>query len=193
MATANREIKARQKANPDRIQADIRNARVIRAGEVLDNDMLHVAETETLTPAELPDGNISVPLSLWLEYKASLQTRGGIVAVQIASDEVPADLLDDLETITMIVLPFVNFVDGRGYSHAHRLRTQYGFSGEIRAVGDVHFDQLDFLARCGVDSFELPNEDDHQAALRAFTEFSEVYQPAADDGRLVFARRRKIH
>ncbi|MBT8114465.1 MAG: DUF934 domain-containing protein, partial [Arenicella sp.] len=64
---------------------------------------------------------------------------------------------------------------------------------EIRAVGDVHLDQLGFLSRCGCDAFELPHGDDLRAALTAFSEFSEVYQPAADSGRFIFSRRRKTH
>ena len=34
---------------------------------------------------------------------------------------------------------------------------------------------------------------DHEAALRAFTEFSEVYQPSADAAGLIFSRRRAVH
>ena len=86
----------------------------------------------------------------------------------------------------MVVLPFVSHADGRPYRMAYKLRTRYSFSGQIRAVGDVKFDQLDFLTRVGCDAFELPESEDLQAALRAFSEFSEVYQPAADQRRLIF-------
>jgi len=190
---ANRAIKARPKATPDRIQENINNSKLIKAGTIHDNDFVHIAETEELTVAALPAGNISVPLNLWLEYKTELQSRPDQIAVQIAADEMPQDLADDLDDIDIIVLPFVNYTDGRSYSHAHKLRLRFNFGGEIRAVGDVHFDQLDFLARCGCDAFEIPDDEDHQAALSAFEEFSEVYQPAADDGHLVFARRRIVH
>ena len=81
MTTANRAIKARPKATPDRIQTDIRNAKLIRAEEIMDNDFVHVAETESLAPADLPAGNISVPLNLWLEHKADLLARDGVVGV----------------------------------------------------------------------------------------------------------------
>ncbi|MFT7528800.1 MAG: hypothetical protein ACI9LY_003964, partial [Arenicella sp.] len=110
-----------------------------------------------------------------------------------ASNEMPETLADDLPQIDIIVLPFVNFVDGRSYSHAQKLRLRYAYKGEIRAVGDVNFDQLDFLTRAGCDAFELRENADYETALRAFTEFSEVYQPAADDRRLIFSRRRKVH
>jgi uncharacterized protein (DUF934 family) len=193
MATADRAIKARKKASPDRIQADIRNPKVIRNQAIEANDFLHIAETDDLDVTQLPAGNISVPLNVWLENKDALLARDGVTAVQIASDEDPKEVADDLHQIPMIVLPFVMFVDGRGYSHANNLRLRYHYQKEIRAIGDVHFDHLGFLARVGVDAFELPAKDDHEYALRAFTEFSEVYQPAADGKPLVFSRRRVKH
>lgn len=186
-------LKKRGKAGPSRIQENLHNANVIRNLQVLDNDLHHIAETEELTVADLPAGNISVPLNLWLDHKDELSQREQQVAVQIAADEDPSDLADDVAQIETIVLPFVTYVDGRSYSHAYQLRTQLGFTGEIRAVGDVHYDQLDFLKRVGCDAFELADGDNQQAALAAFKEFSEVYQPSADDGRLIFSRRRAIH
>lgn len=193
MTTANRSIKARSKASPDRIQEDIQNSKVIRVGSIADNQIIHIAESEDLTVATLPESDISVPLEFWLEHKAQLQQRDSLVAVQIASDEDPAELANDLPNIAMIVLPFVMFMDGRGYSHANNLRLKMGYKGEIRAVGDVHFDQLGFLARVGVSSFEIPDDENHEYALKAFTEFSEVYQPAADGKPLIFSRRRTVH
>ncbi|MBT8115912.1 MAG: DUF934 domain-containing protein, partial [Arenicella sp.] len=177
---ANRAIKARAKASPDRIQQDIANRKVIKQQSVLDNDFIHLAENDDLTVERLPDGNFSVPMNFWKHNKQHIVARDGITAVQIAADQFPQDIADDLHQINMIVLPLVNFVDGRAYSHAQKLRRQFLFAGEIRAVGDVHLDQLGFLSRCGCDAFELPDGDDLQAALNAFSEFSEVYQPAAD-------------
>jgi uncharacterized protein (DUF934 family) len=190
---ANRALKARAKAAADRIQQDINNTKVIRNSVVHSNDFLHLAESDDMSINNLPSGNISVPLSFWLKNKQAVLDRDGPVAVQIASNEMPEILADDLPDIEIIVLPFVNFVDGRSYSHAHKLRLRYAFKGEIRAVGDVNFDQLDFLKRAGCDAFELRENADYDTALRAFSEFSEVYQPAADDRHLIFSRRRKVH
>jgi len=186
-------LKARPKATPSRIQENIQSAKAIVSQTIVDNDFLHIAETEELTVADLPQGNISVPLNLWLENKDIIKSRDGLTAVQIAADETSEELADDLSDIDIVVLPFVSYVDGRSYSHAYKLRTRFGFKGQIRAVGDVHFDQLDFLTRSGCDAFELPEGDNLETALRAFKEYSEVYQPAADDGRLIFSRRRAVH
>ena len=67
MTVANRAIKARGKASPDRIQEDIRNAQVIRNNAIEKNDFVHLAESDELATGTLPDGNLSVPLSFWLE------------------------------------------------------------------------------------------------------------------------------
>lgn len=191
--SANRNLKARPKATPSRIQDNICSAKAIVNQTIVDNEILHIAETEELKPANLPDGDISVPLNLWLEYKSEIRARGGNVAVQLAADEAAEDLLDDLADIDTVVLPFVTHADGRSYSLAHKLRVHHGYQGEIRAVGDVKFDQLDFLTRVGCNAFELPEGEDLETALRAFKEFSDAYQPAADDRRLIFSRRRTLH
>jgi len=67
---ANRAIKARAKATPDRIQKDIVSAQAIIDQEIVDNTIHHVAETEELTVSDLPNGDISVPMNLWLDHKA---------------------------------------------------------------------------------------------------------------------------
>ena len=190
---ANRSIKARPKATPDRIQKDIVSALAIVDKKIVDNAIHHVAETEGLTITDLPDGNISVPMNLWLDHKIELQQRDTKVAVQIAADEFPEDLAAELSDIETIVLPMVSHVDGRSYSHAYKLRTRFDFKGEIRAIGDVKYDQLAFLTRAGCNAFELPEGEDLETALNAFSEMSDEYQPSADQGRLIFSRRRTVH
>ncbi len=150
-------------------------------------------QAEELTLADLPDQKTSVPLAFWKENKAALLAREHEVAVQLGAADFAEDIVADLSDIQTIVLPFEAVVDGRSYTHAYLLRTRYGFEGEIRAVGDVHFDQLTFLARCGFDAFELPEGESLEDACQAFEIFSEVYQPSADGGNLVFARRRSLH
>ena len=118
---ANRAIKARAKATPDRIQNDIVSAKAIVDQKIVDNAIHHVAETEELSLADLPDGDISVPMNLWLDHKLELQARDGLVAVQIAADEFPEDFVEQYAEISHIVLPMVAHIDGRSYSHAYKL------------------------------------------------------------------------
>ena len=87
----------------------------------------------------------------------------------------------------LIAVNFPRFVDGRGYSIA-LLRERYGYSGELRAIGDVLPDQLQFMKRCGFDAFALrPDKDATKAARLNF--FSQTYQAAADTDVPLFRRR----
>lgn len=61
----------------------------------------------------------------------------------------------DLSRFALIAIAFPKFTDGRGYSLARQLRGVYGFTGELRACGEVLFDQLQLLGRCGFDSFDI--------------------------------------
>ena len=190
---ANRAIKARAKATPDRIQNDIVSAKAIVDQKIVDNAIHHVAETEELSLNDLPKGDISVPMNLWLDHKLELQARDGLVAVQIAADEFPEDFVEQYAEISHIVLPMVAHIDGRSYSHAYKLRTRFNFKGEIRAIGDVKYDQLSFLTRSGCNAFELPEGENLEVALNAVSELSDVYQPSADGAPLIFSRRRTVH
>ena len=100
-------------------------------------------------------------------------------AVRLEPGDEPRDLLPYLDRIKLVEVNFPAFTEGRGYSSARILR-EAGFTGELRAVGDITVDQLSALRRCGFDSFapDVPlNEADAEAAL---SRWSEVYQVAAD-------------
>ena len=93
------------------------------------------------------------------------------------------------ERIALVAIRFPAFTDGRGYSTARLLRQRHGWTGELRAVGDVLRDQMFYLARCGFDTFDLKDGESVAEALAGFGDFSEAYQSAADRGPL-FRRRR---
>ena len=72
-----------------------------------------------------------------------------------AGHDLQLSCADDLDTdysglvrARSIVIEFPVFTDGRGFSHARRLRHE-GFGGELLAGGDVLPDQWSFLQRCG--------------------------------------------
>ncbi|ACB95880.1 conserved hypothetical protein [Beijerinckia indica subsp. indica ATCC 9039] len=65
------------------------------------------------------------------------------------------ELLLDLPRLILISVDFPKFTDGRGYSMARELRSYYGYQGELRATGEIFYDQLQLLARCGFDAFEI--------------------------------------
>ena len=145
-------------------------------------DTWRLLQPEDAIPVE---GNVIVPLALWREQRSALHDRKGLTGVWMAPADDPSEIGD---LPPLIAVHFPAFTDGRGYSTARLLRQRYGFTGELRAFGDVLRDQLFELARCGFDSFVLRDDQDADDALRAFDDFSETYQAAADRGPL-FDRR----
>jgi uncharacterized protein (DUF934 family) len=83
---------------------------------------------------------------------------------------------------------FPAFTDGRGLSAARTLR-EAGYTGELRAVGDVLIDQLSNMRRCGFDSFAPSKRLDEADAEAAFNRWPQVYQPAADGRVPIWALR----
>jgi uncharacterized protein (DUF934 family) len=92
----------------------------------------------------------------------------------IANDVNPLE--SNLEGIKSIVLNFPKFTDGRAFTQAVMLRKRAGFTGEIRATGDVLVDQLQQMARSGFDVAELRADQDLAAGQRQLDRYSEFYQ-----------------
>ncbi|MEL1249551.1 DUF934 domain-containing protein [Aurantiacibacter gilvus] len=100
-------------------------------------------------------------------------------AVRIEPGDDTRDLLPHLGRLRLVEVNFPSYTDGRGYSAARLLR-EHGYTGELRAVGDVLVDQLAYMRRCGIDSFAPDRWLDEAAAQKALGILPEVYQSAAD-------------
>ncbi|ARU27168.1 DUF934 domain-containing protein [Cellvibrio sp. PSBB006] len=137
----------------------------------------------------VPAGQVIVPLSVWLAQKSELKSRTDI-GVWLDSDET-ADLLgEDAQPLPLVAVNFPTFMDGRAFSTARLLRERFGFTGELRAVGNFIRDQLCYLRRCGVNAFAFSNpESDLQAALKSLDDFTEYYQASVDQPLPLFRRR----
>jgi uncharacterized protein (DUF934 family) len=101
------------------------------------------------------------------------------VAVRIEPGEDTRELLPHLDRLRRIDIAFPAFTDGRGYSAARILR-EAGFTGELRAVGDVLVDQIAYMRRCGFDAFDPDAPLDPEDVEAALNRFPQVYQSAAD-------------
>ena len=154
-------------------------AELIRNRRIEDDtrNVVTLAEGDTPESITLPAGPALVPLAVWKARHNELSEGSG---VWLTGDEDPADLADDLAALPVIGVNFPRFADGRGYSIATLLRSRYGYTGELRAIGDVLRDQFNYLARCGFDALQ-PAEGRYtreqlEAALAGFDDFSEPYQ-----------------
>ncbi len=106
------------------------------------------------------------------------QSNANSVRIE-AGDDVRL-LIPALERVRLIEIDFPKFRDGRGFSSARILR-EAGYTGEIKATGDVLLDLLGFMRRCGFDSFAPDSPIDPAEAETALNRYPHVYQHAADD------------
>ena len=134
-------------------------------------------------------GDVIVPLAVWQAGRDTLLARPGRTGVWLESSEGPEAIAGDLEQFAVIAVNFPIVADGRGFSTARLLRERYRFAGELRAIGDVLRDQLQFLEQCGFDAFALRDDQDAEDALHAFDDFSEAYQASATQPVPLFRRR----
>ena len=95
-----------------------------------------------------------------------------------------------LDGVTRIDLEFPKFTDGRAYSQAFLLRRRRGFTGEIRATGDVLVDQLPHMVRSGFDAAVLKEGQSVEIAQRQLARFDAYYQGDAVTAAPLFAREK---
>jgi uncharacterized protein (DUF934 family) len=159
-------------------------------GAVVDNPWLLLPKDATVANVqEAASKLVIVPCQLWLSAKAELLSAGKTIGVWLDSNESAMLLANDLILLPLIALNLPTFMDGRAYSYAGVLRQHLGYTGEIRAIGDVLRDQLFYLKRCGFSSFDLKDSVKLEEAQKALTDFTTNYQATVEEPRPLFQRR----
>jgi uncharacterized protein (DUF934 family) len=102
------------------------------------------------------------------------------VSVRIEAGDDVEQLLPHLERVRLVEVDFPKFRDGRGFSTARMMR-EAGYTGEIKATGDVLVDLVWFMRRCGFDSFAPDVAIDPEVLEASLNRYPHVYQHAADD------------
>lgn len=163
------------------------STQIIRNKTIVADDWLVLRPEKGSAPdnVTVPEGKVVVPLSVWQAQRGSLQARQAI-GVWIASDERPEELKDDIASFKVIAVDFPKFSDGRGYSIAFTLRARLGYTGELRAIGDVLRDQLFYLSRVGFDAFAPRPDRSIEDALKGLADFSVKYQTSWDEKNPLF-------
>jgi uncharacterized protein (DUF934 family) len=162
---------------------------IIKNKAVVSDDwtVLRLAETDTPESVTIPAGKVIVPLKVWQQQRAALEGRADL-GVWIASSERPEELKGELSHFKVVAVDFPKFADGRGYSIAYNLRARLGYTGELRAIGDVLRDQLFYMSRVGFDAYAVREDRNIHDALKGLTDFSEVYQTSWDRKSPLFRR-----
>lgn len=118
----------------------------------------------------------------------SFGEQSNAAAVRLEPGDDARDLVPHLDRIRLVEVNFPAYTDGRGYSAARILR-EAGYTGELRAVGDVLIDQLSLMRRCGFDAFAPDHALNPEDAEAAFSRWPDVYQATGDTRVPIWARR----
>ena len=135
-------------------------------GTIADNSYQVIAEDGLI-----PQGDV-VLTTAQLDQLTQVQ---GKKALYITVNDSPETHQFPLNELDAIFIEFAGFGDGRGYSFAALLRRQ-GYQGELRAVGDIFKDVLNYLKRSGFDSFVIKEGKDIQEAASGLKDFTHPYQ-----------------
>lgn len=160
----------------------------------LDGETAVWAEDEfVFVPDEEPvpaQGDVIVSMARLLGEGDALLSAGRRVGVRLQPHERIEDLAYDLPRLAIVELAFAKFRDGRPYSNVSILRGRLEYRGEVRAIGDVLRDQLNFMKRCGFDAFAVRADKNIDDAIKGFTEFTVTYQASVDEPLPLFRRAR---
>lgn len=149
--------------------------KLLKSGAFAADPFIPVADDDVL-----PDGATIVSLARFQKDRESLLARNIPLGVRLQAHESPEQLGEDVSRLSLVVLEFPKFRDGRAFSWARMLRTRLGFTGEIRAVGDFLYDQINYQHRVGFDAWEVPDNFTLEMFNQALGEITNVYQPSAD-------------
>ena len=105
----------------------------------------------------------------------------------LANDADPLALVQDLQNTLRVDLHFPKFSDGRAFSQAWLLRRRLGFTGDIRATGEVLIDQLLQMKRCGFSEAVLRADQDGEHGARLLGGFDGFYQGDIEQAKPRFA------
>jgi uncharacterized protein (DUF934 family) len=158
---------------------------LIKNGRVTEDRYIKI-----LDDAPLPeDGPVIVPAARFLADAEEILRRNAPVGVIWPNNRRVAELEPYLDRVSLVILVFPSFKDGRAYSQARQLRERYGFRGELRATGQILRDQFLFQVRAGFDALDVAKAGDVDAFAAALARYTVFYQPAGE-GRIAAARQR---
>jgi uncharacterized protein (DUF934 family) len=152
--------------------------RLLRDGEAVLDEWRTSSEAAPGDDLMLTFAEWSAQRAHWLA-RAGLARPGRLGVVLSPSDGVER-LAPDLALFALVGAEFP-LSEGRGYTQGRLLRERFGFKGELRARGQICRDHVFLLARCGFNSFELP-ESELEGAKAALRTFSAAYQRSNDAG-----------
>lgn len=121
---------------------------LLKNNQFVKDEWTKVADADTL-----PEGGKIIVTSARLIQDWDVLARfTGLLGVSLVNNERAEILTPYLSQLSLIVLNFPAYTDGRGYSQAKDVRLD-GYRGELRAEGNLLLDQFQFMHQVGFDSF----------------------------------------
>ena len=156
---------------------------LLRDGRIVVDDWAYLTEAGDAAARGSADAPNAIILTFdqWRSDQPRWRAAPERLGVILSPVDKVEQLAPDLSRFDLVGAEFPGPSEGRGYTQGRLLRERYGWRGELRATGYVRRDQVFFLARCGFNSFELPDSD-LDAAAAAFSTFTARYQPSNDLG-----------
>jgi len=154
--------------------------RLLRDGAIVVDEWRTAGDGAAGAGALADDGALLLALSEFRAERERWLARAGPLGVILAPADDEQELVPDLSRLALVAAEFT-LSEGRGYTQGRLLRERWGFAGELRARGAIHRDHVFLLARCGFNSFELP-ESELEGGAAALRTFSAAYQSSNDLG-----------
>jgi phosphoadenosine phosphosulfate reductase len=133
-----------------------------RDGAFHEDTWTYLQPEEALPAAGEP---VLVPAKLFLAEPERFVAYNGMLGVELLPGDSVAGIAPYLWRLSLIALAFPKFSDGRNYSAARLLRERHGYTGELRAVGEVLSDQIPLMRRCGILSYAVTHAPTRAALL----------------------------
>ena len=161
---------------------------LLEQGKLVPDAYVRVEDEE-----KLPDSSPAIVSFARLERDAaSLAGRNAALGVIVPQGLDPEKLAPYLDRLSVVVVQFPKFRDGRSFTTARILRERYGYQGEIRAVGHILPDQYVLLLRVGVTSVEVVEGADPKRWQEAMGIYHIAYQAGLDDDTPLSNFRRRL-
>ena len=147
---------------------------LVRDGAIIEDDWLLALEGDA-TPGMI------APLAAWLRNPDG-------AGVWVEGAEEPTEIGPKVVAAPVVAVHFPAFADGRGLSLGALLRSRYGFSGELRAFGEIVPDLTEYMHRCGFNAFVLPDRRQAEVAIACIARMSDHYQASVRQPKPPFVR-----
>ncbi len=138
-----------------------------------------------------PNGDWLFAWPVWEAYSEKLAGRDRLALCLDTAFDAEKLAQVDLEQFRLIGIHFETFQDGRGLSLAVELRKHCHYQGELRALGDILPDMIDYLVRCGFDTFVVRNQEELAEARKNLSVMDHYYSASVTNPRPLFRNIRR--